>query len=68
MPETGGRPGICFLLIKNKIQLSKFEDLIGLIKQFMNQAVSLLVTRRVLPVVQNGNFFFIGGRVGQGSY
>lgn len=58
MPETGGRPGICFLLIKNKIQLSKFEDLIGLIKQFMNQAVSLLVTRRVLPVVQNGNFFY----------
>ena len=29
-------------LVKNKIQLSKFEDLVGFIQQFMNQAASHL--------------------------
>ena len=33
---------------KNKIHLSKLEDLIGFIKQFMIQAESHLVSRRVL--------------------
>ena len=35
-------------LVKNQIQPSKFEDLIGFIKQFINWAASHLATRRVL--------------------
>lgn len=35
-------------MLENKIQLNKFEDLIGLIKQIMNQPASRLGTRRAL--------------------
>lgn len=46
-----------FELLKNKIQQSKFENLIGFLKQFLNWAVSQLGTRRVSwGVVQNGKF------------
>ena len=46
-----------YLLLKNKIQLSKLEDLIGFIKEFMNQAVSCLASTEMLQgVVQNGRF------------
>ena len=38
--------------------MSKFEDLIGFIKQFMNWAASHQATRKGLPgVTQNGRFF-----------
>ena len=44
-------------LLKQKIQPSEFEDLIGFIKQFMNQAVSHLATRKALHCcVQNERF------------
>lgn len=44
-------------MLKNNIQLSKFEALIGFIKQFMNQAESYLATRRVLcRIVWNERF------------
>jgi len=43
-------------LLKNKIQLGKFEDLIGFTKQFMNQSVSHLVSRELQGVVQYGRF------------
>ena len=46
----------------NKIQPSKFEDLIGFIQRFMNQAVSYLATRRTLQrAVQNGMFLLEEG-------
>ena len=35
-------------MLTNQIPLSKFEDLIGFIKGFMNAAASHLATRRVL--------------------
>lgn len=43
-------------LLKNKIQPSKFEILIGFIKQFMHQATSLLSNRVFLGVAQHGRF------------
>lgn len=56
---------ICFAnTVKNRIQPNKFEDLLGFIKQFMNQAAFHLATRRVLrEVVQNK--IFIERRVGK---
>lgn len=39
-------------VLKNKIQPSEFEDLIGFIKQFMIWAVSHLATRMVLQGVE----------------
>ena len=49
---------ICFdsvSVLKHKIQLSKSEDLIGFIQQFMNQAVSHLADRKKLQrPIQNG--------------
>ena len=41
-----------FPVKKNKIQPSKFEDLISFIKGFMNQAPSYLVSREELGIVQ----------------
>ena len=38
-------------MLKNKIQLSRVGDLIGFIKQFMNQAASHPATGKVLPGV-----------------
>lgn len=43
--------------LKNKVQPCKLEDIIVLIKRFMNQAASDLATRReFLGVVQNKSF------------
>lgn len=40
-----------------KIHLSKFEDVIGFVKQVTNQAASHLATQRtLLGVIQNGRF------------
>ena len=60
-------PGWCLILevfnqysgvLKNKIQPSKFEDLIGFIQQFMSRAASHLERRKALwEVVQNGRFY-----------
>lgn len=42
---------------KNRIQPSKFEDLVGFIRWFMNPAASRLATRWMLQkVVGNGRF------------
>ena len=38
-------------VLKNKIQLNKFEDLIGFIKQFMNQVAFHLASWQTLWVV-----------------
>lgn len=38
-------------MLENKIQLNKFEDLIGFIKQFMNLASSHLRNKEILPAV-----------------
>jgi len=47
---------------KTNIQPSKFEDLIGFIKQFMNSAASRLASRKeLLGVVQNGRVLEEGG-------
>ena len=35
---------------------SKFEDLIGFIQKFMNQAASLVINRSSLEAIQNGKF------------
>lgn len=44
-------------MLKNKIQVGKFEDLIGFIQVFMDQAISHLASGRKLQVaVQNGKF------------
>lgn len=49
--------GVLRLVWKNKIQLSKFQDLIGFTKGFMNQEASHLATRReLLGIVQNRRF------------
>lgn len=43
------------MALKNKMQQSYFEDLIGFIKQFMSQAALHLAARKELQeVVQNG--------------
>ena len=50
-------PPLPLNLLKNKIELSKLEDLTGFIKQFMNRAASHPARRRVLwGVVQIGRF------------
>ena len=46
-----------FLLLKNKIQLSKSEDLMGFSKQFMNWAAFHLASGGMPQgVVQNGRY------------
>ena len=50
---------LCFInmYIVKKIQLSKFEDLVGFIQQFTNGTASHLATRMELQgTVQNGKF------------
>ena len=39
-------PPFFFALLKTKIQLNKFEDLIGFVKRFMKRAASHLVNKR----------------------
>lgn len=46
------------MLIKNKILLRKFEDLIGFVNWFTNQAASRLASRGGLQVIPNGRFFY----------
>lgn len=46
-----------FHWVENKIQPSKFEDLIGFIKQFMNQTASQLEGYSE-GIVQNGRFAY----------
>ena len=47
---------LVYILLK-KIQLSKFEDLVGFIQQFTNGTASHLATRMELQgTVQNGKF------------
>lgn len=48
--------GFSSLVLKNKIHLSKFEDVIGFLKRFMSWTASHLATRRALMVVQMGGF------------
>ena len=55
-------------MLKNKIQLSKFEDLIGLIKQFTNRPASHIASREELQGVVQDKRVFIGRGQGQGSY
>ena len=45
-------------MLKNKIQLSRVGDLIGFIKQFMNQAASHPATGKVLPGVLTLDGFY----------
>ena len=53
------------MLLKNNNQPSKFEDLIGFIKGFMNLVTSHLATRKALWVGCTEWKVFVGGRVGQ---
>ena len=53
-------------MLKNKIQPSKFEDLISSVTQFVNQVASLLASRRVVPgVVQTGKCYSQQGEAGE---
>ena len=46
-----------FMVLKNKIQLSKSEDLICFIQQYVNQEALHLASRKVLQgAVQNEDF------------
>lgn len=50
--QFGNHTGI---VKKKKLQLNKFEDLIGFMKQFMNRAASHPASREMHPVVvRNG--------------
>ena len=56
-------------VLKNKIQPSKFEDLMGFIKPFMNQAASHVARREMSQgVVPNGRFLEEGGGGGGSSW
>lgn len=48
---------LMLVTLKNKIQPSEFENLIGFLKQVMNPAASPLASRELLQgVAQNGRF------------
>ena len=47
----------CPCSVMQKLQWSKFEDLIGCIEQFMSQAASHLASREELQRVQKGKGF-----------
>lgn len=58
---------ISSVLLKNKIRLSPFEDLIGFTKWFLNRAASCLARGEALWGVVPSGRYFIGRRVGQKS-
>lgn len=48
-----------FIVLRNRIQLSKIEDLFFSIQQFMNQAASHLASRtRPQGTAQSGRFLY----------
>lgn len=50
-------PIAAFNLLESKIQLSKFEELIGFIKRVINLTAPHLASRMPEGVVQNRKFF-----------
>lgn len=58
---------ITYRLLKDKLELSISEDLIGFIQLFMNQAAAHLATSRFSEEGATKRKVFIERRVGQGS-